>query len=110
MQIAVVHWPSDAGPPSEEAILACMRAEGLQPSRWSDAPGQRYAVHRHAYHKVLYVVAGTIGFGLPEAGLTIYLQPGDRFVLPAGTLHDALVGPEGVICLEARLAAPPACP
>ncbi|WP_026369528.1 cupin domain-containing protein [Kallotenue papyrolyticum] len=105
MQIAVVHGPSDAGPPSEEAILARMLAEGLQPRRWSDAPGAIYPVHRHAYHKILYVVAGAISFGLPEEGRTIHLGVGDRLELPAGTLHDALVGPEGVVCLEAQLGA-----
>ena len=31
--------------------------------------------------------------------------PGDRLDLPAGTRHDAVVGPDGVRCLEAHLAA-----
>jgi hypothetical protein len=30
---------------------------------------------------------------------------GDRLDLPAGTRHDALVGPTGVTCLEAHLPA-----
>jgi hypothetical protein len=33
------------------------------------------------------------------------LVAGDRFELPAGTEHEALVGPDGVTCLEAHLAA-----
>jgi hypothetical protein len=30
------------------------------------------------------------------------LNPGDRLDLPAGTVHDAVVGPQGVVCLEAH--------
>jgi hypothetical protein len=30
---------------------------------------------------------------------------GDRLDLPAGTAHDAVVGPDGVTCLEAHVPA-----
>ena len=30
------------------------------------------------------------------------LQAGDRLELPAGIVHDAVVGPVGVLCLEAH--------
>ena len=33
------------------------------------------------------------------------LGVGDRLDLPAGTRHDALVGPTGVTCLEAHMPA-----
>ena len=33
------------------------------------------------------------------------LAAGDRLELPAGTAHDAIVGPNGVVCLEAHLPA-----
>ena len=36
-------------------------------------------------------------------GRTIELAAGDRLELPAGTTHDAVVGPAGVTCLEAHL-------
>lgn len=94
-------WPS-AAPPTEAAIRRLMGAEGLAPARWSNAPGDVYAPHHHAYAKVLYVVAGTITFGLPASGAALPMRAGDRLDLPPGVEHDAHVGPEGVICLEAH--------
>jgi quercetin dioxygenase-like cupin family protein len=51
---------------------------------------------------VIYVVRGSITFGLPEPGEKLSLNAGDRLDLPAGTVHDAVVGSEGVMCLEAH--------
>jgi quercetin dioxygenase-like cupin family protein len=51
---------------------------------------------------VIYVVQGSIAFGLPELGKQLTLQAGDRLDLPAGVVHDAVVGPQGVVCLEAQ--------
>ncbi|HEV8403524.1 MAG TPA: hypothetical protein VGQ31_10865 [Candidatus Limnocylindrales bacterium] len=82
-----------------------LRAEGLDPSAWSNGPGDLYAAHDHSYDKVIVVERGSIRFGLPAAGRTIDLDPGDRLELPARTSHDALVGPAGVTCLEAHLPA-----
>ena len=63
----------------------------------------RYAAHRHDYNKVIVVTRGGIIFGLPEVGTSLPLEAGDRLDLPAGTLHDAVVGSRGVHCLEAHL-------
>jgi quercetin dioxygenase-like cupin family protein len=52
----------------------------------------------------VYVVRGSITFGLPARGEALELHAGDRLDLPAGVIHDALVGPEGVVCLEGHLA------
>ena len=82
-----------------------LRDEGLDPSPWSNGPGDRYAAHEHGYDKVIAVAHGSIRFGLPEAGDAVDLEEGDRLDLPAGTRHDALVGPRGVTCLEAHLPA-----
>ena len=82
-----------------------LRAEGLDPGAWSNGPHDRYAAHEHGYDKVLVCAAGSIRFGLPQRGETVDLAPGDRLDLPAGTAHDALVGPHGVTCLEAHLPA-----
>jgi quercetin dioxygenase-like cupin family protein len=70
---------------------------------WSNGPGQRYAAHDHGYDKVIVVEAGSIEFGLPANGQTVALATGDRLELPAGTLHDAVVGPAGVRCAETHL-------
>jgi uncharacterized protein YjlB len=82
-----------------------LRDEGLAPSAWSNGPGDRYGAHEHGYDKVIVVERGSIRFGLPASGASIGLDTGDRLELPAGTRHDAVVGPIGVTCLEAHLPA-----
>ena len=87
---------------SESSVLrARLIEEGLEPGTWSNGPGDRYASHDHTYDKVIVVAAGSIRFGLATG--SIDLAAGDRLELPAGTAHDALVGPDGVTCLEAHL-------
>jgi quercetin dioxygenase-like cupin family protein len=51
---------------------------------------------------VIYAVQGSITFGLPELGRQLILKAGDRLDLPAGIVHDAVVGSQGVVCLEAH--------
>ena len=85
----------------ETAILGVFAAEALRPSRWSNGPGDRYSPHAHAYHKVLYCLAGSITFHLAHQGGDIELQPGDRLDIPRGTQHAATVGVHGVTCIEA---------
>jgi quercetin dioxygenase-like cupin family protein len=80
-----------------------LRDEGLDPSAWSNGPGDRYAAHDHAYDKVVVVERGSIRFGLPATAESIDLEAGDRLELPAGTRHDATVGEHGVTCIEAHL-------
>lgn len=93
-------------PTTDQASLAeRLRDEGLAPSAWGNGPHDRYGAHDHEYDKVLVVAAGSIRFGLPERGDGMDLAVGDRLELPAGTAHDALVGPQGVTCLEAHLPA-----
>jgi quercetin dioxygenase-like cupin family protein len=72
----------------------------MTPYRWSNDPHDRYQAHSHSFHKVIYVVSGSITFGLPASGESVTLTTGDRLDLPAGVLHDAAVGPDGVVCLE----------
>jgi hypothetical protein len=91
---------SDAGD-----LKTRLRSEGLDPGAWSNAPRDRYAAHEHGYDKVLVCERGSIRFGLPDLAVAADLAPGDRLDLPAGTVHDALVGADGVTCLEAHLPA-----
>jgi quercetin dioxygenase-like cupin family protein len=98
MELRVTRWSGPA--PDEAELLRQYAAESLRPYQWANGPGDRYAPHAHAYHKVLYVVRGSITFGLPARGEALELHAGDRLDLPAGVVHDALVGPEGVVCLE----------
>jgi quercetin dioxygenase-like cupin family protein len=90
-------------PTTEHAGLSArLRDEGLAPSTWGNGPHDRYSAHDHHYDKVIVVAAGSIRFGLTD-GDGHDLAAGDRLELPAGTSHDALVGPGGVTCLEAHL-------
>ena len=99
MDVKITLWP-DNDLPSQAELWRIMVDEGLSPYAWSNGPHDIYAAHTHNYDKVIYVVSGSITFGLPELQRNLTLFPGDRLDLPKGTVHDALVGHEGVICLE----------
>lgn len=86
-------------------LAARLASEGLRAQAWANGAGDVYAAHAHGFDKVLVCAAGSITFGLPRTGEQVALRPGDRLDLPAGTGHDAAVGPDGVTCLEAHLPA-----
>jgi quercetin dioxygenase-like cupin family protein len=69
---------------------------------WSNGSGDRYGPHSHTYEKVLYCVDGSITFTLEPEGRRLELKAGDRMVLPAGTIHSAVVGPAGCTCIEGK--------
>jgi len=96
----LTRWPTSELP-TESALKAIFREEGLRPSWWSNRPGDYYGAHSHPYHKVLYCARGSIHFDLPASDESFELHAGDRLDVPAGTSHSALVGPEGVKCVEA---------
>jgi quercetin dioxygenase-like cupin family protein len=81
-------------------LMARLRQEADGCYSWSNGPGDTYAEHTHSYEKVLYCVDGSITFIL--RGRDIPLGPGDRMVLPPGTVHGAVVGPKGCTCIEGR--------
>ena len=97
----VTPWP-DTVSPTESTLWQLMTDEGLSPYSWSNGPHDLYSAHTHSYNKVIYVVKGCITFGLPELGKQLTLKAGDRLDLPANTIHDAIVGAQGVVCLEAH--------
>ena len=97
----VTPW-ADSAPPTESTLKRLCAEQGLAPYSWSNGPHDVYAAHSHGYDKVIYVVRGSITFGLPELGQRLTLNPGDRLDLPAGVVHDAVVGAQGVTCLEAH--------
>lgn len=98
----ITPWP-DPTPPTESTLMRLCAEQGLHPYQWSNGPHDVYAAHSHSYDKVIYVVKGSITFGLPQLGQQLSLKAGDRLDLPAGTVHDAVVGAQGVVCLEAHL-------
>jgi quercetin dioxygenase-like cupin family protein len=101
MKVKVQRWES-----SEQVTEAVLRerieSEGLDPYLWSNSPGDIYAAHTHSFHKVIYVVRGSITWILPEEGREIETIAGDRLDLPKGVVHAARVGPNGVACFEAH--------
>lgn len=99
----VTPWAGSA-PPNQSGLWKLMTDEGLNPYSWSNGPFDTYSAHSHSYNKVIYVVGGSITFGLPQLGKQLTLKTGDRLDLPAGAVHDAQVGAEGVVCLEAHKA------
>jgi len=99
--IQVQVWTGEQAP-TEAVLRSQMNAEGLQPRIWSNSPGDVYAPHMHGYHKVIYVLYGSITFELPDSGESATLNAGDRLDLPPGVMHSAVVGSKGVVCLEAH--------
>jgi quercetin dioxygenase-like cupin family protein len=95
----VVPWTGEV-PPTENELIQALHGEGLISYRWMNGPGDVYSVHSHSFNKVIYVVDGSIEFGLPRRNERINLKIGDRLELAAGILHDARVGSSGVVCLE----------
>ena len=99
--VTFIPWESTE-PPSESAIWSILAEENLKPYAWGNNPGDVYQAHTHGYPKVIYVLQGSITFGLPVEGQQVTLKAGDRLELPAGTQHNATVGEHGVRCLEAH--------
>jgi quercetin dioxygenase-like cupin family protein len=102
MELKVTPWLG-TGAVSEVTAKELLEEQSLKVYRWSKPSGDIHTGHTHSYHKVLYVIKGSIRFDLPTHHETINLQAGDRLDLPAGFRHNAVVGTEGVICLEAHI-------
>jgi quercetin dioxygenase-like cupin family protein len=88
--------------PNPRELMAKLRSEASDCYSWSNGPGDRYAAHSHGYEKVLYCVEGSITFVLGRGGEEVELKAGDRLVLPAGTVHSAVVGGSGCTCVAGR--------
>lgn len=103
----ITRW-NDSQHPNRILISNKMKAEGLRPYQWNNAPNHRFAVRSHNYHKVLYVLEGSLEVTLPDQNASYKLRPGDRIDLPAGVRHGLHVGYAGVVCLEAGVRRQPA--
>jgi quercetin dioxygenase-like cupin family protein len=97
----ITRWPKTQ-PPTEAELREIIIREGLFCYDWSNEPGDVYPAHRHDYDKVLYVARGSIVWRLPDTHETIETRAGDRIDLPRGTVHAAVVGPDGVTCYEGQ--------
>lgn len=74
-----------------------LEAEGFDVWSWSDQPDADYQPHTHDHDESLWVVAGEIVFG--AEGRVFRLGPGDRLMLPQGTVHTARAGTAGATYL-----------
>ncbi len=104
MQSHIIHiqkW-AYAHLPTEAELSQQMTSEGLTSQKWQCEPFKVFTAHEHSYDKVIYIVDGSITFGFPVEGAPTTLYPGDRLDLPAGILHNAAVGADGVVCLQAK--------
>ena len=95
--LAALDGPEEPGVRAAETRL---RALGVEPYAWSNGPGERYAAHEHPFVKLLVCAEGSITFLVGDDERPAALVAGMGFVLPAGTRHAAIVGPQGCTCLE----------
>jgi hypothetical protein len=61
-------------PPTRSSLWQLMADEGLDPYSWANGPFDTYSAHSHGYDKVIYVVQGSITFGLPELGQELIIS------------------------------------
>jgi quercetin dioxygenase-like cupin family protein len=104
MQKNIIHvqkWPH-AHEPVEAELRRLMEKEGLEPFRWENEPLAVYQAESFDYDRILYILQGTIIFGFPIESEPTVLHRGDRLNIPAGVSHNAAVGADGIVCLEAH--------
>ena len=99
MELRIQRW-SESEPPDEAELKRRLSGEGFDAFVWHDGPAADYAPHTHEHDESLWVVRGLITFGVE--GRSHALGPGDRLMLPAGTLHSAVAGRDGATYLIGR--------
>lgn len=67
---------------------------------WTDVPGFEYAKHAHLGRVAYYILAGSLNVIFHDT--VRELMPGDRFDVPVGILHEAIIGKEGATYLVAE--------
>lgn len=101
-EAAVTRWQGGQNPTMSN-IVNRMKSEGLRPYMWMNMPNHRYAIRSHNYHKVLYVLDGSVEVQLPDSNRRFKLRTGDRIDIPAGVRHGTIVGHAGAKCVEASV-------
>ena len=96
MRLERIAW-SGSGAPTEAALRRRLESEGFSVFGWRDAAGATYSAHAHDHDESIWVVAGEMTF--VAGGGELRLGPGDRLMLPGGTVHTARAGPEGATYL-----------
>lgn len=96
MRLERIAW-SGSGAPTEAALRRRLESEGFSVFAWGDAADATYSAHAHDHDESIWVVAGEMTF--VAGGGELRLGPGDRLMLPGGTVHTARAGPEGATYL-----------
>lgn len=86
--LQIERWSRGETPRASE-LRGKLEAEGYSVFEWSDAPGTRYAAHRHAEDQSHWIISGALELSI--SGETYTLRAGDRDYLPANTVHAAFV-------------------
>ena len=97
--VKLLPWSSKDAP-TEKAMRKIFKEEGLRPYRWQNDPGDAYAPHSHTYYKIIYVIEGSMTLAFPEEDHPVKVRAGDRIEIPPGVVHQADIGPQGIVCLE----------
>jgi hypothetical protein len=93
-------WPGSPVAAGVASASAHLRAAGVEPTVWSNGPGDRYATHEHGFTKLLICAEGSITFLIGPDEEPAELSAGDGLELPPHTTHAAIVGPAGCTCVE----------
>src|SRR5437762_11507377 len=72
---------------SKEEAIGDIKNEGFWPFAWLDKPGDSFEPHCHANDERLYLIEGPLEFEDVRAQKVFHLEPGDKLILPARTVH-----------------------
>lgn len=82
----------------EQAVMELLPPTGsVEVQR--DTPGREHKTHTHPTDETLLIIEGKITFTVGDRNEEC--GPGDRLLLPKGTLHSSVAGPEGCIYIIA---------
>jgi len=86
---------------SERCIMT-LESEGFHHVyEWQDKPGTVYEEHAHQGQVSLFVTDGLLTFDF--SGEKKEVRAGQRFDVPIGVPHSAIVGPEGAIYIVGEM-------
>ena len=83
---------------AEEELIAILAHKNIDAERWHADEYEDFPPHTHALDKRLWCVEGSIEFIIDDKSM--WLQAGDAFELPSGTIHRAKAGFSGCVCYE----------
>lgn len=78
---------------TEEEIAASITAEGFDPMRFTNSPGDVYELHHHPETKLLAFLKGSMD--VTVEGIIYHCVKDDKLIVPANTKHSGTVGLDG---------------